>query len=176
MKSRINSNAGSLYLHDSNCLFAEIYKNHFDKIQKNIFKLVKDWEVTNDLTSEVLLKAMLNIHSFQDRGNTFGAWLNTIARNEVFQYFRDTKKEQLLKSMLSTSAIIESNIVESLNDEKLFSCLKSLNEKELQIIEWRYFDALSFKEISNRLNISENNAKVRCFRTIEKLRKKFNSL
>ena len=78
--------------------------------------------------------------------------------------------------MLSTSAIIESNIVESLNDEKLFSCLKSLNEKELQIIEWRYFDALSFKEISKRLNISENNAKVRCFRTIEKLRKKFNSL
>ena len=64
-------------------------------------------------------------------------------------------------------------MMESMHEEKLLFALKSLKEDEIQIIEMRYFEGLSFKEIAGQLNISESNAKVRCFRTIEKLRKKF---
>jgi RNA polymerase sigma-70 factor (ECF subfamily) len=38
------------------------------------------------------------------------------------------------------------------------------------IIKLRYFEKLSFKEIGAILNINESNAKVKCFRALEKLK------
>jgi RNA polymerase sigma-70 factor (ECF subfamily) len=38
----------------------------------------------------------------------------------------------------------------------------------------RFFERRSFKEIGEILNITENNAKVKCFRALEKLKKYFN--
>ena len=52
----------------------------------------------------------------------------------------------------------------------LESALTKMKKNYFQIIQMRYFDNLSFKEIALKLHISENTAKVRCFRAIEKLK------
>jgi RNA polymerase sigma-70 factor (ECF subfamily) len=51
-----------------------------------------------------------------------------------------------------------------------------LKEKDLQIIELRFFEKRTFKEIGEILELTENNAKVKSFRAIEKLKKLFNSI
>jgi RNA polymerase sigma-70 factor (ECF subfamily) len=45
-----------------------------------------------------------------------------------------------------------------------------LKEKDLQLIELRFFEKRSFKEIGEILDITENNAKVKSFRALEKLK------
>ena len=61
-----------------------------------------------------------------------------------------------------------------INKKILFRALGKLKEEPLQLIEMRFFERRSFKEIGEILNITENNAKVKCFRALEKLKKYFN--
>jgi RNA polymerase sigma-70 factor (ECF subfamily) len=49
-----------------------------------------------------------------------------------------------------------------------------LKENELQLIEMRFFEKRSFREIGEILDLTENNAKVKTFRALAKLKKKFN--
>ena len=49
-----------------------------------------------------------------------------------------------------------------------------MSDERLSIIEMRFFEKLSFKEISEVMGITENNAKVKLYRTLDKLKKNFN--
>jgi RNA polymerase sigma-70 factor (ECF subfamily) len=51
--------------------------------------------------------------------------------------------------------------------------LQFLKPDQLQLIEFRFFEQLSFKEIGEQLGLTENNAKVKTFRALEKLRSTF---
>jgi RNA polymerase sigma-70 factor (ECF subfamily) len=55
----------------------------------------------------------------------------------------------------------------------LLQALSSLKKNELNLIELRFFEKRSFKEIGEIQNITENNAKVKTFRALEKLRTLF---
>ena len=48
--------------------------------------------------------------------------------------------------------------------------ITELPDNELEMIELRYFEQRPFKEISELLNISESNAKVKIHRIIKKLK------
>jgi RNA polymerase sigma-70 factor (ECF subfamily) len=48
-----------------------------------------------------------------------------------------------------------------------------LDNEEMELIELRYFEKHSFKEVGEILEITENNAKVRTYRVLEKLKKLF---
>jgi len=58
-------------------------------------------------------------------------------------------------------------------DEKrwyLSEALKQLETMEIQLIELRFFEEKSFKEIGYILNITENNAKVKTYRILDKIK------
>ena len=56
---------------------------------------------------------------------------------------------------------------------KLPLILQKLNVDELQLIEFRFFEARPFKEIAEMLDITETYAKVKTYRTLEKMKKLF---
>ena len=58
--------------------------------------------------------------------------------------------------------------------EKLVKILATLSDERLSIIEMRFFEKRSFKEIAEIMGITENNAKVKVYRTLDKLKKDFN--
>ncbi len=59
------------------------------------------------------------------------------------------------------------------NRQKLLQSLKLLKENELKLIEMRFFEKRSFREMGEILDLTENNAKVKTFRALIKLKKKF---
>jgi RNA polymerase sigma-70 factor (ECF subfamily) len=54
--------------------------------------------------------------------------------------------------------------------EKLKIALRKINDKDLALIEMRYFEKRSYREIGQILNVTENNAKVKSFRALQKLK------
>jgi RNA polymerase sigma-70 factor (ECF subfamily) len=52
----------------------------------------------------------------------------------------------------------------------LMSKLPLLSSADFLLVEMRFFESKSFKEIADILEITENNAKVRTYRAIDKLR------
>ncbi len=152
------------------------YVNYYDKICNYVRSRGFKNDEVERIASNVFMKAIENLTSFEDRGNSFGAWIFKIASNEICQTFRDIKKLRI--EMLSENELlIEDHIsVSEENNQILVSALKKLSDKQLAIIKLRYYEKMSFREISNFLGISESNAKVKCFRTLEKLKLIFSSI
>jgi len=135
-----------------------------------------DQELAFDITSQVFIKAMKNLHKYEYRGVPFSSWLYRIAKSELYQAYRDRKARKTInvESMHLFEMIEEFEENDnSLNKKKLFQCLSLLKDADLQMIEMRYFEKRSYKEIGEILEISENNAKVRSFRALERLKKLF---
>lgn len=157
--------------------FSIIYDKYFERIYCFIYKRVQREEIAGDICQEAMLKAMFNIHKYVNRGAPFSAWLYRIASNEVNLYFRKAKRENLvsidkkdLVSLLSEAKLDTGGQL----DEQMELMIKGLNElkvEQTEIIELRFFMHYSFKEIAEFYNITEASAKMRLYRTIERLKK-----
>ena len=82
---------------------------------------------------------------------------------------------------IETSGVLQIVQETQVNDKeesfnKLTTCLKKLNEEELQLIELRFFEKRSFAEVGDITGITENNAKVKVYRIIDKLKQFMSNL
>lgn len=178
---------------DSDCIerakrderyFAPLYERYFDSVFRFIFKRVNgNEELTGDLTQLTFLKAMAKIHQYEDRGFQFSSWLIRIAINEINQFFRSEKHnltvsitENEVRTVLNELDTDLHSSIEEIKDketdlEKLIEKINNLEQEHREIIEMRFFDGLSFKEISEILNTTEANAKMKLYRVLEKMKK-----
>jgi RNA polymerase sigma-70 factor (ECF subfamily) len=154
--------------------FGRLYNKYYNQIFRYVNQKVFCTEKTADITAQVFFKAFCNLHKYQFKGVPFGSWLYRIAKSEIYQTFRDEAKTQLsCFETLNFSLFLESCNEDDTEENiaRLKSCLSKLRDEEYQIISLRFYDGLSFKQIGEYLGMSENNAKVKCFRCISKLKK-----
>lgn len=155
--------------------FGFLYEKYFDVIFRFVFKrLGGDEEKSGDITQHTFLKAMSNLHAYEDRGFPFSAWLYRIAQNEINQLFRSEKKTRTvdLNENQLNELLVETEIdVENREEvyEKLTVLLNDLSAEHQELIEIRFFQGLSFKEIAEIYQITEANAKMKIYRILEKL-------
>ncbi len=151
------------------------FRYFYDKYYKEIFLFVNrrtdDEEVTADITQQVFLKAMQNLSNYEYRGIPLSAWLYRIASNEVMQYFRDGSKVRTV-SMESSDLkdLIDDDIVDHDKREAALEAVQKLSSPDLEMIEMRFFEKKSFHEIASIKGITENHAKVKTYRIIDKIR------
>lgn len=157
-------------------LFEVLYRRYYTPIFKFIYRRTADEALTADLCSQVFLNAMEKLSTYKFKGVPFSAWLYRIASNEVAQHFRGRQKDRVVT--MEESYIGE--MIEEMHEEqddgllrsRLILALNELKIADVQLIEMRYFEKRSFKEISDILDIKESNAKVRTYRILERIRKK----
>jgi RNA polymerase sigma-70 factor (ECF subfamily) len=153
--------------------FDPIYRKYYTKIFTYIDRRIQNKDLASDITSQVFIQAIQRIHSYEDKGYSFGSWLFRIAHNTVCQEFRDLKRSKVVDLEINQLFLVD-GLDESADKEErlqtLALALKKMKRKHLEIIELRYFENLAFREIGLQLGISENTAKVRCFRALDKLK------
>lgn len=156
--------------------FAPLYKKYYAQIFRYISQKMNDDELANDVTSQVFIKAMQNIRKYEYRGIPLASWLYRIAISEINQAYRDIRaKRELPLDNIHVATFMEVFADENnaLNKKKLLHAMSQLNGQDLKLIELRFFENRPYKEIGGILNIKENNAKVRTFRALEKLKRLF---
>ncbi len=156
--------------------FGPLYEKYHEQIFRYIFQRMDDEQMAFDITSQVFMKALKHIKKYEFRGVPMASWLYRIAKSELYQSFRDKKATRTVNLETTHLADMVVEIEEESNDENrtmLFKYLKELKEADLQLIEMRVFEKRSYREIGEILGITENNAKVKSFRALEKLKKKF---
>jgi len=156
--------------------FAPIYKKYHAPILQFVYLRLDDKDVAIDITQQVFLKAIENLQKYEFRGLPFSSWLYRIAINELNQLFRMNKKMRTI----NLNESITSDLINEMEDEDLTLhkdtlaiILKKLSADDFQLIEMRFFEKRPFKEIADLLNITENNAKVKAYRVIQKLKNLF---
>jgi len=156
--------------------FEALYKKYYEQIYRYVYQRMDDKEMAFDITSQVFLKAMTNLPKYQYKGVPFSSWLYRIAMSEVYQSFKDKKSTRTVNVDTSNvEDIIEEMEEDSTGEmrEVLIEVIGELPEIELQIIEMRYFEKRSYREIGDILGMTENNAKVKAYRIVGKLKKSF---
>ena len=154
--------------------FRGLYEKYYKAVFLFIFHKVDQKETAADLTSQTFLKALQHIATYEHRRLPFSAWLYRIANNETMQYFRKTKRIR--------KVVIDETLLSELQDREeapdletmkiqLVKAIDTLPVEDIQLIELRFFEKKSFREIGFILDITENYAKVKTYRLLEKLKK-----
>lgn len=160
--------------------FGALYNQYFEQIFRFVFKRLGGKEdVAGDITQQTFMKAMANIEKYEDRGLPFSSWLYRIAQNEVSMYFRKQKKnfavpiDENRVLEVAAEASLSSEYMTADQQEKLIEMLNGLESDHLDLIELRFFQELSFKQIAEIYKISEANAKMRTYRILERINKQW---
>ena len=155
--------------------FEPLYNAYFEQIYRFVYQRVESREEAGDITSQVFLKALLNIGKYIFRSLPFSAWLYRIAINEISSYYTNTKKSRVVNIQTEQLGLFFDDANEEFKEdqiEEILNALKFLDPEDLLLIEMRFFEEKPFKEIADILGISENNAKVKLYRVLDKLKQK----
>lgn len=154
--------------------FGILYEKYYREVYLFVFRRVDDAQTAHDLASQVFLKAMLHLHKYTFRGLPFSAWLYRIAANLVNAFYRHSHQSRVISIEDAQAGRLLGEVPQNQatdRDDLLAYLLNQLNDDEVALLELRFFEDRPFKEVAYILNITENNAKVKTYRILEKLRK-----
>jgi RNA polymerase sigma-70 factor (ECF subfamily) len=158
--------------------FEPLYKKYYEQILKFVYKRMDNLDDTREVTSIVFSKAISNINKYKDNGHPFSSWLYRIALNEITQFYRDSKKmravsieEKGLKYIAEETGGYKRELISVLK-----KAMQYLSEPDLLLIELRFFEERPFSEVGEIIGITENNAKVKTYRAIDKLKIIYNKI
>ncbi len=158
-------------------LFRPLYERYYESVFRLIHRRTSDMELSGDLCSQVFLKALQKINTYTFQGVPFLAWLSRIAINEVNQHFRQQQNNRVV----SVNDLHLHDLIDDIGTDpeemellrrKMLGALENLKGDDMQLIEMRFFEQRSFKEIADILGMTENNAKVKVHRILERLKRR----
>tara|TARA_R110002126_G_scaffold258482_1_gene401461 strand:- start:30768 stop:31331 length:564 start_codon:yes stop_codon:yes gene_type:complete len=136
-------------------------------------KRTKSENEAEDIAIQTFSKAFDKINTFDDT-YVFKTWLIAISKNVHIDLLRkkkvsittETTKEQEEKIYLvvDENPTPEDKIIREQNLAKLLQDIKQLKPKYQEVIQLRYFQELSYKEIATQINEPMNNVKVKLLR------------
>ncbi|WP_299064170.1 sigma-70 family RNA polymerase sigma factor [uncultured Polaribacter sp.] len=136
-------------------------------------KRTKSENDAEDIAMQTFSKAFDKIETYND-SYVFKTWLITISKNIHIDLLRkknisiatDTSKEQEEKAYLvvDENPTPEDKIITEQNLAKLLRDIKQLKPKYQEVIQLRYFQELSYKEIATQINEPMSNVKVKLLR------------
>lgn len=126
-----------------------------------------------DITIQTFSKAFDKIHTYKDKYE-FKTWLVTISKNIHIDLLRkqkpiiysqsDLEKNKDYYSIIDESPSPEDKLITEQNLAKLLRDIKKLKPHYQEVINLRYFQEFSYKEISAHLGESMTNVKVKLLR------------
>lgn len=161
-----------------------LYRNK-DRVFGYIISKVRDEELANDIFQEVFIKVIRTLKngSYNEEGK-FLPWVLTISHNMVVDHFRRQKKMRMISESSSKSEefnifsvlkLSEKNVEDHMIKEQIESDVVRLVEflpaEQRDVLQYRIFKGMSFKDIAEQEDISINTALGRMRYALINLRK-----
>jgi RNA polymerase sigma-70 factor, ECF subfamily len=159
--------------------FKPLYEKYFKRIFLFVHHRINDRAISADITSQVFLKALINLSKYKSQGVPFSAWLFRIALNECNDFFRRSNRYRFV-SIDDHEGVLNGLHEELLADTSIDNLqmnlpgiLEQLSEDELYLLELRFFERRAFKEVADIMGTTESNAKVKVYRLLDKMKRLF---
>ena len=157
------------YAEGKNEAFDILLKRHQERVFNYILRIVKNEDVANDIFQETFVKAILTIKQgrYTENGK-FPAWISRIAHNLIIDHFRQEKSENhqsadlddvdVLNRKELCEATIEDVLISDQIREDVKHLIRELPPLQREVLNMRYYQNLSFKEIAEMTGVSINTA------------------
>ncbi|MFD2725492.1 RNA polymerase sigma factor [Hyunsoonleella rubra] len=147
----------------------DLYWDHVYGFQ---LKRIHNENDAEDVTIQTFSRAFDRIETFDEK-YTFKTWLITISKNIHIDLLRKeknsikhviSKDDKTVLQILDESPSAEDKLITEQHLAKLLRDIKKLKPHYQKVINLRYFQELSYKEISEELDEPINNVKVKLLR------------
>lgn len=152
--------------------FDAIVRRHQKGVWRMVRRYVRHDADAFDVTQQVFVRAFKGLASFRGAA-TVRSWLYRIAINCALSWLRDHRREQpaeIAEDSLTAMPVAPANIASDQDGTRLRAAIAQLPPKQKLVLELRVFDDLSFKEVAELADCSENTAKVNFHYAVKRLR------
>jgi RNA polymerase sigma-70 factor (ECF subfamily) len=156
------------YVEGNNRAFDELLNRTKTGIFSYIIFIVHNQEVANDIFQETFLKAITNLQmrKYTPTGK-FNAWMIRIAHNAIMDWYRRQKTKQIIDmdddfdiASMSDKTLMETSSEDLMANAQVLADVKAmidfLPEAQREVVQMRYYQNLSFKEIAALTGVSIN--------------------
>lgn len=151
--------------------FVDLYQDNFERVYAFVSRRVHAREDVEDITSEVFQRAFENLARFEWRGTPFVAWLYRIAANIVADRWQSLARENGRPATDIPSVEFDEDEIERTERRALLFCnVAKLPAEQRLVIEMRFIEEKSVREIAEALGKSTGAVKQLQHRACQKLR------
>lgn len=163
--------------------FTKLYDYFFDRIFRYVSFRVKNEDV-EDLVGDIFYKTVQHLNKYKTQKKAgFNAWIFRIAHNTVIDFYR--KQKELLGIIYEDSEDFfatlpdkknlnpDQSILKKEESEKIKYLLTKLPKIHREILELKFLEEFSNKEIAQITKKSEGNIRIIQLRALRELRKLF---
>lgn len=158
-----------MYVDGDNKAFDLLLSRNQEKLFTYILFVVRDREMANDMFQETFFKVVSRLQQGKYIANgKFSAWLMRIAHNVIMDWYRqqraqnivDAPKENDLSNVGSTllESSREGELVNNQVMEDVRRMMSHLPASQREVVFMRFYQQMSFKEISEATGVSINTA------------------
>ena len=168
--------------------FMELYKTYEKYLYSLCFSYVQNSQDSLDLVQEIYIKIFNNINKF-DTNKSFRSWIRKIAVNTCLNFKRTIKnntismnayinddEEIALCDTISSDEDVLQDVICTENKMLIKKYIKEIPEEYRIIIILRYYEDLSYNEISEIINVPIGTVKTKIYRAKALLRKKLKNI
>ena len=169
LKSMTDEQLVRLYASQNNEAFDVLLDRYKDRLYSYILYSIQNTDLADDIFQETFIKAIVQIRNsrYTETGK-FYPWLTRIAHNLIIDQYRQERNEKnisndesevdLYNNINLSDADIESNMICEQTLEDVKRLVDFLPDNQKAVVEMRYYQDLSFKEISDLTGVSINTA------------------
>ena len=161
--------------------FEELVLRYEKTVYNLALRMVGDRDDASDMTQEAFIKAYGSLSSF--RGDSkFSVWIYRIATNVCLDFLRSKSRKQQVSLTVSDDddedaqldipdpkADPEQQLIKKISMQSVEEGLKTLPDKQRQILVMRELGGMSYAEIGAALSLEEGTVKSRIFRARKRL-------
>lgn len=157
------------YAEGNNSAFDVLLNRYKGCVHSYIYFIVRNKELTEDLFQETFVKVITTIKQgrYTDNGK-FKAWIMRIAHNLIIDNFRQERNENLISNdevevdLFNNMKLCDHTIEEKLVKQQVLEDVRRLvgflPETQRKVLEMRFYQDMSFKEIADTTGVSINTA------------------
>lgn len=172
-----------LYVEGNHEAFNVLLNRYESKVFSYISYIVRNNDVAEDLFQDTFMRVIATLKNGKyAEQQKFSAWLMRITHNILVDYFRQMNNEKNISNdeneidlfndiKLADENNVETQIIQTQNLSGLQQIIKMLPDNQQQIINLRFYQDMSFKDIAVMLNCSINTALGRTRYALINLRK-----
>lgn len=158
-----------MYATGNNAAFDVLLNRYKSSVHAYIYYIVRDRDLTEDIFQETFVKVIMTIKQgrYTENGK-FKAWITRIAHNLIIDHFRQERNENTISNdevevdLFNDMRLCEKTIEDYMVQAQVFSDVKKMVEylpdNQREVLEMRYYQNMSFKEIADRTGVSINTA------------------
>jgi len=158
-----------LYAQGNNSAFDSLLNRYKSSVHSYIYYIVRDRDLTEDIFQETFVKVIVTIKQgrYTENGK-FKAWIMRIAHNLIIDNFRQERNENSISNdevnvdLFNDIRLCDKTIEEEMVQEQVFAdvkkMIKHLPDNQREVLEMRYYQEMSFKEIADLTGVSINTA------------------